>query len=248
MFNYIRSDQLAKKPAPKKPTSPAPAKPTKPMFPMTPIEKKVNMPIDMQQIPQPDAGVTCIYPDMNIPPMTPQQPMPTPMPKPTPTPTPMPAPMPTPTPTPMPMPMPCSNCIHCMHYNMCMQPTPVPVSPAPKDPACDMSKHQDDMEVAYIKKMYPPLCQKIQKYVECELDQYDHELSPIYEMYPSKETINHMANCIYTDMKANMGNLIKEFENNSDARSPMGGSFYTLVYALLLNELYRKRMRRRLYR
>ena len=116
------------------------------------------------------------------------------------------------------------------------------------DPSCDMSKNHDDMEVAYIKKMYPPLCKKIQRYVEAELHQYDHDLSPIYEMYPSTETINHMANCIYTDMKASMGNLIREFEGNPSTRSPMGGSFYTLVYALLLNELYRKRMRRRLYR
>jgi len=217
MFNYIRSDQVAKMPVGKKPIQ----------TPMTPIEKKVNMPIEIQPIPQTDADITCIYPDMNIPPM----------------------PMP-----PMSMPPMSMPCMQCMHYNMCMQPMPVPVIPPSHttmpspDPSCDMSKAHDDMEVAYIKKMYPPLCQKIQKYVACELNQYDHDLSPIYEMYPSSETINHMANCIYTDMKADMGNLIKEFEGNSCTRSQIGGSFYTLVYALLLNELYRKRMRRRLYR
>lgn len=218
MFNYIRSDQIAKKT-------------------IKPIEMKVSMPIDMQPVPQMDPTVTCIYPDMNIQPNTPPQPIPMP-----------------------PMPMPCSQ---CMHYNKCMQPMPMPPMPAPMplpaiptlypnipapSPSCDMYKAHDDMEVAYIKKMYPPLCQKIQKYVECEINQYDHDLSPIYEMYPSTETIDHMANCIYTDMKADMSNLIKEFEGNPRSPAPMGGSFYTLVYALLLNELYRKRMRKRLYR
>ncbi len=221
MFNYIRSDQFSKKPVTTKPTTPK-----MPMAPMTPIEKEVNMPIEMQQIPQPDTDVTCIYPHMTMPPAT----MP-----------------PQPLPMPMPMPVPCHQCMHCMHYNMCMQPMPIPAVSGP-DPTCDMSKNQDDMEVAYIKKMYPPLCQKIQKYVESELDQYDHDLSPIYEMYPSTETIDHMVNCIYTDLKANMGNLIKEFECAHNSRSPMGGSFYTLVYVMLLNELYRKRMRKRLYR
>ena len=232
MFNYIRSDQLTKKPVTTKPITPA--------APMTPIEMEVNMPIEMQQIPQPGTNETCIYPDMNIPPLAAPQPLPVPT-------------MPT-----TPSPSPCSNCPHCTHYTMCKPPMPMPKPPTmpniplptpPKpDPSCDMSKNQDDMEVAYMKKMYPPLCQKIQKYVEAELNQYDHDLSPIYEMYPSTETINHMANCIYTDMKASMGNLIKQFEGHPNTRSPIGGSFYTLVYALLLNELYRKRMRRRLYR
>lgn len=79
-----------------------------------------------------------------------------------------------------------------------------------------------------------------------ELNQYDHDLSPIYEMYPSKETIDHMANCIYTRMKGDLPNVIKQYECNRDTYMPIGGSFYTLVYALLLNELYRKRIGRQL--
>ena len=230
MFNYIRSDQIAKKPINKKPVTSQP-----PQTPMTPIEMQVNMPIGMQPIPQTEANLTCIYPLMNIPPNMPAQPIPVPPPM-------------SPTPTQ------CMPCMHCMHYNMCMEAMPMPaVSPSyntmhTPNPSSDMSKNQDDMEIAYIKKMYPPLCQKIQKYVESELDQYDHDLSPIYEMYPASETIDHMANCIYTDMKADMANLIKEFEGNNCSRAPIGGSFYTLIYAILLNELYRKRMRRRLYR
>lgn len=205
MFNYVRSDQLAKKTVSKKP-------------------------MEMQPIPQPDTDTTCIYSDMNIPPNIPLQPLPVP-------------PMPTHC-----MPAPCMNC-HCMHQNMCIPPMPMPMPTLPpSDPSCDTSKHHDEMEVAYLNKMYPPLCQKIQKYVEAELNQYDHDLSPIYEMYPSPDTITHMVNSIYTDMKASMGSLINEFEGNQCARSPMSGAFYTLTYVLLLNELYRKRMRRRLYR
>ena len=111
-------------------------------------------------------------------------------------------------------------------------------------PMTDMGQCHNDMEIAYIKKMYPPVCQKIQKYIDSELNQYDHDLSPIYEMYPAAETIAHMANCVYINMKGDLPNVIRDFECNKDMRSPIGGSFYTLVYALLLNELYRKRMRR----
>jgi len=111
-------------------------------------------------------------------------------------------------------------------------------------PVTDMAKCYNDMEIVYLKKMYPPVCQKIQTYIENELNQYDHELSPIYEMYPATETINHMANCVYNNMKGDLPNVIKTYECNRDTRAPMGGSFYTLVYALLLNELYRKRMSR----
>lgn len=113
-------------------------------------------------------------------------------------------------------------------------------------PMDDIAKCHNDMEIAYIKKMYPPVCQKIQKYIDSELNQYDHDLSPIYEMYPATGTIDHMANCIYNNMKGDLPNVIKEYECNRDMRAPIGGSFYTLVYALLLNELYRKRMRRHL--
>lgn len=188
MFNYINSNKPAKKETSK-----------------TPIEMKVNMPIEMQPVPQTDPDTTCIYPNMNIQANPPTQ-----------------------------GPMPYMYGNMCPYYMMGMHNQMLA-----QDPSCDMSKTQDDMEVAYIKKMYPPVCQKIQHYVDKEIRQYDHDLSPIYEMYPARETIDYMANCIYTNMKADMSNLIRQFQ---------GDSFYTLIYVLLLNELYRKRMRRRLYR
>ncbi|NLI88903.1 MAG: hypothetical protein GX366_00620 [Epulopiscium sp.] len=107
-----------------------------------------------------------------------------------------------------------------------------------QNPSCDMYKHQDEMEISYIKTMYPPLCKNIQTYINRELNKYDHKLSPIYEMYPARETIDYIANCVYSDIKANSPNLIKKFEEDS---------LYTLIYTLLLNEMYRKRMHNRLY-
>lgn len=145
--------------------------------------------------------------------------------------------------------------ITCMYSNMGMQPpmpymcpnVPICQNISVQGPQADLNKTQDDMEVAYLKKMYPPVCQKVQYYVENELNKYDHELSPIYEMYPAKESIDHMANCIYSDMKDDMYDMITEYEGTYKTRQPIGGSFYTLLYALLLNELYRRRSRRRLY-
>lgn len=237
MFNYVRNDQATKKSVQNPSTEPIN------MQPMTPIEMQVNMPIEQQPVPstmemptmmEMQPTITCMYP--NMPCMGGNMGMQS---------------------------MPSMPCMHC---NMGMQPVPstpsmgcnmgmqpVPSTPSMggnitySNPSCDMSKAHDDMEVAYLKKMYPPLCQKIQKYIESELNQYDHDLSPIYEMYPASETIDHMANCIYTDMKADLGSMINEYEGGTNTRAPIGGSFYTLVYALLLNELYRKRMRRRLY-
>lgn len=140
--------------------------------------------------------------------------------------------------------------VTCMYANV-TSPTPMPcmcgAAMGMPSAQVDSAKVHDDMEIAYLKKMYPPTCQKIQQYVENELDKYDHELSPIYEMYPSQESIDYMANCIYSDMKDDMPETIKEYECSTNSRLPIGGPFYTLAYALLLNELYRRRTRRRLY-
>ena len=247
MFSYTRKDQTNKKPV----AQPTPA-PTKPS---TPIKMKVNMPAGMQPIPppmmetQPD-GI-CIYPSK------PEKPAPPVMKPNTPPVVPPIAPLPI-----MPPQQPGMQCFVC--GNMGLQPhMPCPICgnmgtnppmPPPnwgcmndETQMSDSAKCYNDMEVVYLKKMYPPVCQKIQMYIDSELNQYDHDLSPIYEMYPAEEGITHMVNCVYNNMKGDLPNLIKDFECNRDTRAPMGGSFYTLIYALLINELYRKRMRRRFY-
>lgn len=191
---------------------------------------------------KPSSG-KCIYPTMPTKPCTPvitpiEQPsIPEPPTMPAPTPSPEPPTMPQPPTMPTspitPCPSPCPAYINMNAYYNC-----------PSKMSADVGQCHNDMEIAYLKKMYPPVCQKIQRYVDNELNQYDHELSPIYEMYPSSKSIDYIANCIYTRMKGEMPNMIKDFECNQNMRSPIGGSFYTLIYALLLNELYRKRMRK----
>lgn len=234
MFNYARKDKTNQKPVIG--TIPAP------------IETEVSMPAGMQPIPPPITGnqptTKCIYPAAPIYPSPPVEEAPT---------------QPNIPQQPTPPMQPSIQCPVC--GNMGAQPN-IPckicgnlgIKPSmsckmwndidKQMPVTDMAKCYNDMEIAYLKKLYPPVCQKIQTYIENELNQYDHDLSPIYEMYPATETINHMANCIYNNMKGDLPNVIKAYEYNRNTRSPMGGSFYTLVYALLLNELYRKRMRR----
>ena len=252
MFNYARNDKTNQKSVGS--TTP------------TPIEMEVSMPSGMQPIPPPimeiPPSTKGIYPAAPIKPSTPlvkpempTQPATPPKPKPS-IPTPMQPTMPMPMPTPMQPSMQCPVCGNMgaqanMPCQMCgnvgMKPNmqcPMWGDMKQQMPMTDMAKCQNDMEIIYLNKMYPPVCQKIQKYIENELNQYDHDLSPIYEMYPAVETINHMANCVYNNMKGDLPNVIKAYECNRDTRAPIGGSFYTLVYALLLNELYRKRMYR----
>lgn len=110
-----------------------------------------------------------------------------------------------------------------------------------------LQKQYDELEDNFLKKHYPPLCQKIQFYVDKYLDSQDYNTSPIYDMYPSSATLDHMVDTIYLEAQDDSPHMMKEFEMVKNVRYVQRNTLYAIIYPLLLNELYRRRMRKYLY-
>lgn len=107
-----------------------------------------------------------------------------------------------------------------------------------------LQKQYDDLENNFLKKNYPPLCQKIQYYVDKYLDEEDYANSPIYDMYPSATTIDNMADRIYMALKDDSAFMQADTYSHRGSRYPNRTENHTLIYPVLLSELYRRRMRK----
>jgi hypothetical protein len=105
----------------------------------------------------------------------------------------------------------------------------------------------DELESSFLMKNYPPFCQKIHYYVQKYLDSQDYTTSPIYDVYPSSATIDSMADIIYMEINDDSPDTLKEFETNGNHRYTNRSNLYMLIYPLLLNELYKRRMRKYVY-
>lgn len=105
----------------------------------------------------------------------------------------------------------------------------------------------DELESCFLMKNYPPFCQKIHYYIQKYLDSQDYNTSPIYDVYPSSATIDSMADTIYMEIKDDSPDTLKEFETNGNYRYAHRSNLYMLIYPLLLNELYKRRMRKYIY-
>lgn len=108
-----------------------------------------------------------------------------------------------------------------------------------------LEQQYDIIETAFVKRNYPPLCQKIQRYVEMYLDGQDYNASPIYHTSPSEAFIDNMVDTIYMQIKDDFPELFKSHQNESKSRySERNNEIYILIYPLLLHELYKRRMKK----
>lgn len=105
----------------------------------------------------------------------------------------------------------------------------------------------DELESRFLMKNYPPFCQKVLHYVEQYLNAQDYNTSPIYAMYPSSETIDNMVDTIYMEIRDDSPDTLNEFERTETPRYTRRGVLDLLIRPLLLNELYRRRMRKYIY-
>lgn len=110
----------------------------------------------------------------------------------------------------------------------------------------------DEMDMKYMKRMYPEICKEIQRYVDEECDKLEYESSCMYDEYPERERIEMIIDKIYDkvkDKKVEMKEM--EVEETDLPRQFYGGYnnnqiLRGLVGALLLNEMFGRR--RRIYR
>lgn len=105
----------------------------------------------------------------------------------------------------------------------------------------------DELESCFLMKNYPPFCQKINYYIQKYLDSQDYDTSPIYDMYPSRAALDNMTDIIYLEMTDDSPSILKEIALISNFRYTNRTSLYLLIHPLLLNELYRRRMRKYIY-
>ena len=111
-----------------------------------------------------------------------------------------------------------------------------------------LEQQYDNLESAFVKRNYPPLCQKVQHYVENYLDAQDYNASPIYHTSHCEASIDNMADIIYMQIKDDFPELFRAHESDSKARyTERSNDFYMLIYPLLLHELYKRRMKKYVY-
>ncbi len=105
----------------------------------------------------------------------------------------------------------------------------------------------DELETSFLMKNYPPFCQKIHYYINQYLNSQDYATSPIYAVYPSSATVDSMVDIIYMEIRDDSPDTLKEFETSETLRYTRRGVLDLLIRPLLLNELYRRRMRKYIY-
>lgn len=94
-----------------------------------------------------------------------------------------------------------------------------------------------DME--YLKEMYPKTTNQIQQIVDEECDRQEFEGSMIYDQYPDKLGVLRIVNRVYDRMKMDWENGEGDRDDDDNSR------LKDLIHIMLLNEMYRRRAKRR---
>lgn len=99
---------------------------------------------------------------------------------------------------------------------------------------------QNDMDEAYMKKMYPESCHEIMSYVEKECVRREQMGQLPDNAYPKKEVVDEMVEVIYEKCKDLFPQDLK------DRQRQYGGALLgDLIAILLLGSLFRRRRFRR---
>lgn len=102
----------------------------------------------------------------------------------------------------------------------------------------------EDRDIDYVKEMYPMTFSKIQEIVERECDRQEFTGSMMFDEYPDKLGILQMVNRIHKKVKEDE----KECkEGDKCPHYPDEQWLKDIIMVLLLNEMYRRRRRKRYY-
>lgn len=113
----------------------------------------------------------------------------------------------------------------------------------------------EEMDIEYMKKMYPELARQIQAYIDEECDKMEYDGSYMYDEYPDGEVINMIVDKVLEKLQEDSQMSVEEIETESiekdiDAqnyRYGFGGrGLRDLIAVMLLNEMFGRR--RRYYR
>lgn len=107
-----------------------------------------------------------------------------------------------------------------------------------------LQQQYDMLETAFMQKNLPPICQKIQFYVEKYLNNHEYPNSYIYDIYPSTASLYQMADTIYMELCDDNLDTYTQSDRYPQNHYAKRDLLYTMIFPLLLNELYKKRMRK----
>ena len=94
---------------------------------------------------------------------------------------------------------------------------------------------ENDRDIEYVKEMYPQTINRLQELVEQESNRQEFAGSMMFDEYPDKMGVLRMVNRIFDIVK----------DEKECLRYPDDQWLKDIIMVLLLNEMYRRRQRRR---
>ncbi|WP_302626061.1 hypothetical protein [uncultured Eubacterium sp.] len=101
----------------------------------------------------------------------------------------------------------------------------------------------DDRDMDYVKEMYPLTFSRLQELVENECNRQEFAGSMMYDEYPDKLGILRMVGSIFDILKEEEAECVGE----ECTKYPDDNWLKDIITVLLLNEMYRRRQRRKRY-
>lgn len=102
----------------------------------------------------------------------------------------------------------------------------------------------EDRDIEYVKEMYPLTFARIQEMVEQECNHQEFVGSMMFDEYPDKMGILRMVNRIFDNVKTDETNCK---EGEECIQYPDDQWLKDIIMVLLLNEMYRRRQKRKRY-
>lgn len=110
-----------------------------------------------------------------------------------------------------------------------------------------MENYEDEVgDILYLKELYPASLTGLQMIIDDECDKLEYDGSIMFDEYPDKERLRALEKEIFSIAKEEMS---KKMEKNQDANGmPADVWLKDFVSILLINEMMRRRSRRRMGR
>ncbi len=109
------------------------------------------------------------------------------------------------------------------------------------------NNYEDEIkDILYLKDLYPASFMSIQNVVDDECDRLEYDGSIMFDEFPDKERLRRLEEKVYEKVKTN---LEKTSASNQTGRGmPAEEWLKDIVCVLLINEMMRRRSRRRIGR
>lgn len=110
-----------------------------------------------------------------------------------------------------------------------------------------MENYEDEVgDILYLKELYPPSFIRLQRIIDEHCDKLEYDGSIMFDEFPDKERLRLLENSIFEATKAK---LQEEMAINQEMRGlPSDEWLKDIMCALLINEMMRRRSRRRIAR